>query len=159
MQLFYHSSLQTQILAYILDFMSNKSWALFFTSFQRINQSIEEAFKKHGYPGLDVYDVLWILELADNQSLRMSELSEKVYIARFNITRLSDRLVKQGLIKKVKCSEDGRGVTAILTKKGQTLRKEMWDIYKAVIEEKFSSKLTENEHQTIAKILTKLDNK
>ncbi len=112
--------------------------------------------KKAGTPSIEVYDVLWTLEQSPECGLRFKELGEKVYIARFNVTRLCDKLEAEGLIRKHKCDQDKRGVYAILTPEGKALRKKMWGVYKKLIDENFSSKLTEEEHMALIKIMTKV---
>lgn len=112
--------------------------------------------KAEGLPNLETYDVLWTLEQADRCALRLNDLGEKVFIARFNVTRICDKLEEQGLIEKVKCPMDKRGVHAALTDEGKALRKKMWDFYSKQIEEKFSSKLTTEDHEMLMKILLKI---
>ena len=112
--------------------------------------------KKAGHPSIEVYDVLWTLEQSPDFALRFKELGEKVYIARFNVTRLCDKLEAEGLIQKHKCDKDKRGVYAILTPEGQKLRKKMWATYKSLIDEKFSSKLSTDEHKALIELMKKV---
>ena len=43
----------------------------------------------------------------------MSELADRLLLSRSGITRLADRLERQGLIERERCKEDGRGLFAI----------------------------------------------
>jgi len=61
------------------------------------------------------FDVLAQLGLASDGRLRMTELSERVRLSRSGITRLVDRLVRAGLVKRGNCATDRRGTWAILT--------------------------------------------
>jgi DNA-binding MarR family transcriptional regulator len=133
------------------------TWATLFKTFQRLHQSMEDEVKAQGLPSLEIYDVLWTLEQAECHALRLSELGEKVFIARFNVTRICDKLEEQGLIEKVKCPSDKRGVHAHLTQAGLELRKKTWDVYGKLIEERFSLKLTHEDHQDLIRILSKLE--
>lgn len=133
------------------------TWATLFKTFQRLHQGMEDELKAQGLPSLEIYDVLWTLEQAENYALRLNELAEKVYIARFNVTRICDKLEEQGLIEKVKCPSDKRGVHARLTESGLKLRKETWAVYGRLIEERFSLKLTHSDHQDLIRILSKLE--
>ena len=49
----------------------------------------------------------------------MSELAEQLLLSRSGITRLADRLERQGLIERQRCPEDGRGLFAHLTPAGE----------------------------------------
>ncbi len=117
---------------------------------------MELELKTKKLPSLEVYDVLWTLEQSPTNSMRFYELSERVYLARFNITRICDRLVKEGFIEKMICPEDKRGIYAKITKRGLSLRKKMWSIYGKNIETHFSLKLNQQEHKSFIKLLAKI---
>jgi DNA-binding MarR family transcriptional regulator len=48
----------------------------------------------------------------------MAELAERLLFTRSGVTRLVDRLERDGLVERNDCDHDGRGVYAILTEKG-----------------------------------------
>src|SRR2546426_2848936 len=64
------------------------------------------------------FDVLVQLWAAPKGRLRMSDLSERVRLSPSGITRLVDRLVRAGLVKRGNCATDRRGTWAILTPEG-----------------------------------------
>jgi DNA-binding MarR family transcriptional regulator len=107
-------------------------------------------------PSLEIYDVLWTLENQVNHQMRLHELATNLFVARFNITRIIQRMEKEGYIKKIKCPEDKRGLWAQLTPKGLKMRKKIWGIYGEEIKKNYSSQLIKKEHQLIIKILNKL---
>ena len=72
----------------------------------------------HGLP-LVSYELLRALEAAPEQRMRMRELAEVVLLSRSGLTRLVDRLVRDGLIKRSTCSADARGCYAVLTAEGR----------------------------------------
>ena len=132
------------------------SWPQFIVTFNRVNNLMEEAIKQAGFPGLEIYDVLWTLERAEECGLRFSDLGDKVLLSRSNITRLAERLETQGLIVRNRCPNDRRGVYAVLTDEGRKLRKDMWATYKKLIQEHFSQHLTEKDHTDLIRILRKV---
>ena len=77
-----------------------------------------EMHARHGL-SLSSYEVL--LFLADSQEgrLRMSDLADSVLLSRSGLTRLVDRLEREGLIERVECSEDARGLYARITDEGR----------------------------------------
>ena len=79
-----------------------------------------ELERDHGLP-LSSYEVLMNLDYADGKRLRMGELADRLLLSRSGITRLADRLEKQGLIERQRCDDDGRGYFAILTDRGREL--------------------------------------
>jgi DNA-binding MarR family transcriptional regulator len=74
----------------------------------------------HGLP-LTHYDVLIYLRSAPGRRLRMAELADSVLLSRSGVTRLVDRLERQGLLERDTCLDDGRGTFAVLTDKGEEL--------------------------------------
>ena len=77
-----------------------------------------ELEREHGLP-LSSYEVLMYLGDAEGQRLRMGELANRLLLSRSGITRLVDRLERQGLIARERCTDDGRGFFALLTDSGR----------------------------------------
>src|SRR3954471_22091839 len=63
-----------------------------------------ELLQAHGLP-LSSYEVLINLEAAPGHRRRMSELAESVLLSRSGMTRLVDRLEREGLIERDQCSD------------------------------------------------------
>jgi DNA-binding MarR family transcriptional regulator len=84
------------------------------TLVRELDCELEEA---HGLP-LSSYDVLEQLQAAPGQRMRMRDLADAVLLSRSGLTRLVDRLVAEGLIRRSSCSADARGAFAVLTPKG-----------------------------------------
>lgn len=72
---------------------------------------------EHGL-ALSSYEVLHFLAEAPGQKLRMSELAEKILLSRSGLTRLVDRLERDGLLCRQSCDHDARGAFAKLTPAG-----------------------------------------
>ena len=51
----------------------------------------------------------------------MAELADGVLLSRSGMTRLVDRLEREGLLERDACVSDGRGTFAVLTAKGEEL--------------------------------------
>ena len=71
----------------------------------------------HDLP-LRSYEVLLLLEGAPDRRLRMTDLSRSVLLSPSGLTRLVDRLEREGLVGRERCPEDGRGYYAVLTDAG-----------------------------------------
>jgi DNA-binding MarR family transcriptional regulator len=74
----------------------------------------------HGLP-LSSYEVLMYLNDADEQRMRMRDLAASVILSRSGLTRLADRLEREGLIRRESCDSDARGAYAALTPAGAEL--------------------------------------
>jgi DNA-binding MarR family transcriptional regulator len=69
---------------------------------------------------LTEYTTLMHLSEAPNRMLRMSELAAAGDVSLSGMTRVVGRLQADGLVERVKCTEDARGANAILTDAGLT---------------------------------------
>jgi DNA-binding MarR family transcriptional regulator len=89
----------------------------------RVNASLLRAMDAdlsaaHGI-GLRSYEVLLHLGDACGERLRMSDLSDSVLLSASGVSRLVDRMERDGLVLRERCSEDGRGYWAVLTAAGR----------------------------------------
>jgi DNA-binding MarR family transcriptional regulator len=64
------------------------------------------------------FDVLAQLALVGGE-LRMTDLAAKAFSSRSAMTRRVDRLVEEGLVRRISSDADGRGVVIALTESGQ----------------------------------------
>jgi DNA-binding MarR family transcriptional regulator len=72
----------------------------------------------HGLP-LRSYEVLLHLEDAPDNRQRMTELCHDVVLSASGVSRLVDRLEKDGYVRRERCACDGRGFFAVLTPGGR----------------------------------------
>jgi DNA-binding MarR family transcriptional regulator len=79
-----------------------------------------ELLAAHELP-LTSYEVLINLQAAPGRRRRMAELADGVLLSRSGMTRLVDRLEREGLLERDRCTDDGRGTFAVLTDKGDAL--------------------------------------
>ena len=70
---------------------------------------------------LPQYNVLRILRGAGGEGLPSGQISERMVTRVPDVPRLIDRLMKQGLLKRRRCSKDRRIVYAIISQKGLAL--------------------------------------
>src|SRR4051812_18558449 len=75
---------------------------------------------------LSEYGTLMHLSEAPHRRMRMSELAAACNLSLSGMTRVVNRLEKQGLIQRAKCQEDLRGWNAVLTDDGLARLREAW---------------------------------
>ncbi|MEV0433475.1 MarR family transcriptional regulator [Nocardia sp. NPDC050413] len=74
----------------------------------------------HGI-GLTEYHALRQLAAAPDKEIRVSELAHRIGLNQSSVTRLLGRLEARGFTRRDLCSEDGRGVYAVITEEGEAL--------------------------------------
>jgi DNA-binding MarR family transcriptional regulator len=103
-----------------------------------------ELYAAHDLP-LSSYDVLIYLQAAPGKRLRMAELADSVLLSRSGVTRLVDRLEREGLIARDTCTSDGRGCFAVLTEQGEQVLARARPTHLAGVRERFLSRFSDDE--------------
>ena len=94
------------------------AWRSFLRAHASVTRALERELVSEQRLSLAAYDVLVQLAEAPDRMLRMTDLAEAVLLSRSGVTRLVDRLERDGLVARRRTSSDGRGVVAVLTEKG-----------------------------------------
>ena len=102
------------------------------------------------------YDVLVQLSFTPDGRLRMTELSDRVRLSPSGLTRLVDRLVRNGLAKRGRCASDRRGTYAILTSSGKARLRRASPVHLRGIREHFSKRLSSAQLAAVAEALEPL---
>ena len=93
-------------------------WRSFLRAHSRLLRQLESDLVERGEIPLATYDVLVQLTEAPDHRLRMTELADLVLLSRSGLTRLIDRLERDGLVRREPCADDARGMFAVLTSLG-----------------------------------------
>src|ERR687888_196402 len=89
-----------------------RAWQALLHAHHQVTRKLDaELREEHGLP-LGAYDVLLRLARAPEQRLRMTELAEKVLLSPSGLTRVVDRLVADGLVRRGPLPGAARGSTA-----------------------------------------------
>ncbi|MBD2177513.1 MarR family transcriptional regulator [Pseudanabaena sp. FACHB-1998] len=139
-----------------LDPLRSSVWRSLLTVHTKLLDRIAQKLDRAELPPLEWYDVLLALKESPDQSLRLSELAEKVLLTRSNLTRLVDRLEKADLLYRKSCPNDRRGTYAVLTEAGLAMQQKMWIVYAEGIYEHFASHISEDEAKTLQQICDRL---
>jgi DNA-binding MarR family transcriptional regulator len=103
----------------------------------------------HGLP-LTSYEVLMNLHAAPGRRLRMAELAERTLLSRSGMTRLVDRLEKDGLLERDTCASDARGCFAVLTGAGEELLARARPVHLDGVRERFLRHLDDGDLDRLA---------
>ncbi|WP_313393017.1 MarR family winged helix-turn-helix transcriptional regulator [Sphingobium yanoikuyae] len=118
--------------------------------------AIEQDLKAAGLPPLGWYDVLLELVRAEDGKLRPYEIEERILLAQHNLSRLLDRMEKDGLVRREAFADDGRGRWVILTDAGRAMQSRMWSVYGPAIQKHVGNKLGDASATQLADLLAVL---
>ena len=132
------------------------AWRTFLRAHATVVRRLEaELVAEHDLP-LASYDVLVQLSEATDRRLRMTELADRVLLSRSGLTRLADRLEREGLIERKACPSDARGTLAVLTPAGLDRLRAAWPTHLRGVAEHVTGRLSAAELVRLRELLTKL---
>lgn len=106
---------------------------------------------QHGLP-LTSYEVLLHVAATEAHKMRMCDLAESVLLSRSGLTRLVDRLEREGLITRETCSADARGAFAKLTPAGEAKLAEARATHLAGVRALFLERLTPAQQDLLGEV-------
>ena len=115
-----------------------------------------ELAREHDLP-LSSYEVLLFLNDSEEGRMRMSELADSVLLSRSGLTRLVDRLERQGLLRRERCDSDARGLFAEITPEGRRLFDAARQTHLDGVRRLFLSHFSRAELRTLGSLWQKLD--
>ena len=133
-----------------------RAWTRLVRAQQHVLGAVERDLKAAGHPPLAWYDVLLELTRAPQGRLRPFEIEKETLLTQYNLSRLLDRLEKQGLVARAPCEADGRGQWVVVTKAGRALQARMWDVYAQAIQRHVGDKLDHKSAQSLGEWLGRL---
>jgi MarR family 2-MHQ and catechol resistance regulon transcriptional repressor len=107
---------------------------------------------EHGL-GETEFEVMLRLVRSDRQRLRMSDLAAQTGLSTSGITRVIDRLERDGLVCRETCTTDRRGYWAALTPAGQRRISDVLDEHLVLIEQNFTGRLSAAQLQALTDAL------
>jgi DNA-binding MarR family transcriptional regulator len=113
---------------------------------KRLDSELDQA---HRLP-MTSYEVLHHLQEASGGRMRMCDLAEQAQLSRSGLTRLVDRLERDGLLERCSCDHDARGSYACLTPTGRERLEEARGTHLAVVRDYFLSRFSEAELSVLA---------
>jgi DNA-binding MarR family transcriptional regulator len=102
------------------------------------------------------YDVLFNLSRCPSGWLRLNELNEHVLLSQPSISRMVERLERQGLVQRRTVQEDKRGVLIGLTDAGRELQRRVGRQHVRDIDELVGTSLSEAELEQLRQLTDKL---
>jgi DNA-binding MarR family transcriptional regulator len=131
-------------------------WRAFVNAHAGVIRKIEKDLAERHQVPLIWYDVLVALYQSPGKKLRMTELADKVVLTPSGITRLVEKLEKEGLVRRERTEEDRRGAYTVLTREGKRAFLKAWPTYEQGIQQYFVSQLSEDECRIVGDGLNRI---
>ncbi|WP_414638065.1 MarR family winged helix-turn-helix transcriptional regulator [Actinophytocola sp.] len=119
---------------------------------KQLNRELQD---RHGTTLAD-YEVLVRLSERDGRRMRMAALAAEVASSKSRLSHQITRLESAGLVQRVDCGDDARGVFAELTDKGMDRLRTTAPTHVAGVREHLIDLMTPEEHAVLAEVFERV---
>ena len=135
---------------------ATETYGILRSTLSRLHELLAQEMEDEVGMPFERYSILLMLAQADNGALRPSELADALPITPSGVTRLIDRLEREGVVERQACATDGRGTVVALTADGTEVFRRAGRVHLRGIDEHLGANLTPSEMAELRRIMTKL---
>lgn len=117
------------------------AWRGFLRTHAMLVRRLDDDLQRTEGLSVSAYEVLLLLGGAAEGRLRISEVSRRSLLSLSGTSRLVDRLVRDGLVRKEACAEDRRGANVVLTDEGRATLSRAGATHRAGVRRMFLGRL------------------
>lgn len=137
------------------------AFRVYFETTARLLDRLEKRLKQQLGLTLSEYNMLLLLSEAPDGQMRMGQLADAIVFSPSRLTYQVKVLSERGLVKRVKCPEDGRAWQTELTPKGRTLFRRASVVHAKGVKDLVTDAVTEEQlavlHRTFSQVAKTLD--
>ncbi|MFH8382445.1 MarR family winged helix-turn-helix transcriptional regulator [Kitasatospora sp. NPDC018058] len=133
-----------------LDQDEMAAWRGFVVASNLLNRRLERQLKEDSGLSHQQYEILVHLSAAPGDSLRMTELADKLVTSKSGLTYQVTQLERMGLVARRSCPSDVRGVIAELTDQGREMLRQAAPGHVALVRELLIDVLTREQLAVLA---------
>lgn len=132
------------------------AWIAYLRGYAKLLRKLESDLETGHQLTVAEYDVLIHLNSAPQRRMRMKELAEALLFSTGGVSRLFDRLEKDGLVTRERTCQDKRGVYAVLTDEGRARLRAAGPTHLQGIHDYFAASLPDDELEPVSAFLARL---
>jgi DNA-binding MarR family transcriptional regulator len=132
------------------------AWHGFMHAHAVVRRVLEAELEAEHRLTLAAYEVLAHLSEAPDRRLRMSDLAATSLVSPSGLTRLVDKLCRDGHVRRERCASDSRVLYATLTDSGFALLERAWPAHLRGVREHVIDRLDRRDIAALARALPKL---
>src|SRR5699024_1663676 len=137
------------------------AFRVYFETTARLLDRLEKRLKHQLGLTLSEYNMLLLLSEAPEGQMRMGQLADAIVFSPSRLTYQVKVLSERGLVKRVKCPDDGRAWQAELTSEGRTMFRRASIIHARGVKKLFTDSVSEEQlamvHQIFYQVANNLD--
>jgi DNA-binding MarR family transcriptional regulator len=125
-------------------------WRAYLLGSARLNEKLDADLRRFGLD-LGEYEILVTLSEGEARQCRMSDLADAVHQSRSRLTHTITRMEARGLVERISCPTDRRGVWARLTDEGFALLEDAAPCHVAAVRENFVEAMDEADYAALGR--------
>jgi DNA-binding MarR family transcriptional regulator len=137
--------------------MELRAWRGMLRVHSRLVKALDAQLEDEHRLPLSSYEVLLRVADANGERMRMCDLADSILLSRSGLTRLVDRLERDGLLEREACADDARGAYAKLTPAGREKLDASRVTHLDGVRSMFLERFTEEELTTLGNLWDRLD--
>ena len=130
-----------------------RAWQALLHAHHHVTRRLEEELKSEFGLSMADYDVLLRLARAGDAGLRMTQLADRVLMSPSGLTRVVDRLVADGLVRRERMKDDARAMLVRLTDRGRKRLRRAAATHLRGIRQHFTGRLKDSQLRQLASAL------
>lgn len=139
-----------------LDPNEMRAWRAYVIGSELLRKQLNRELQDRHAMALADYEVLVRLSEPDDRRLRMAQLASEVASSKSRLSHQITRLENAGLVRRVDCGDDARGVYAELTDKGMARLRETAPTHVHGVRVHLIDLLTAEEQTTLATVFERV---
>jgi DNA-binding MarR family transcriptional regulator len=132
------------------------AWRAFLTAHTRVMRKLEAELLAEEGLTLAAYEVLAALSEMPDRRARMTELTTLAFLTPSGVTRLVDKLERDGFVRRERCTHDARVVYTVLTDEGFTRLEKAYPTHLRGVREHVVDRLGRDGLDTVTAALNQL---
>ncbi len=144
------------VLPELLNRQELAAWRGMLRTYTLLQRELEQRLEARDGLQNSSYEVLMHLSDAPDGRMRLSDLAELAILSRSGLTRLIDRLEREGQVERERCPEDARGYYAVLTAEGRARVDAARGAYLSDVRALFLERLTAEERDVLGTVWGRL---
>lgn len=133
-----------------------RTWINLQQAVRVLDAALEQSVRAAAGLSLAEYEALFRLKVSIDHPLHMSEMAEQLINSPSGMTRIADRLERDGLISRETPKDNRRVVVVRLTAKGERVLEKADSAFKQTLGESFSAHLTDHDLADLRRLMRKL---
>lgn len=139
-----------------LDDDEMRAWRAYVVGKALLDSQLNRDLQDEHQLALADYELLVRLSEAPSGQARMSTLAEQVASSKSRISHQVGRMEKAGLVRRVGCPSDGRGVFAVLTDHGQEVLRSAAPTHVRGVRDNLVDLLSDRERSVLAEVFERV---